>query len=114
MQRRIKDMGRKSRYEYLAENDYDWNMQKTDKKYREYMKNELECLIAFPKYKDTAKAILTISREELEGAAISWYSMVTDLEGQVEDLKEENEKLRKMLNANYKVNQELLKSLEMV
>lgn len=107
-------MGRKSRFEYLAENDYDWNMQKTDKKYREYMKKELELLIAFPEYKDPAEAILTISREELEGVAISYYSQVTNLREQVEALVKENEKLRKMLNANYKVNTELLKALEMI
>ena len=107
-------MGRKSRFEYLAENDYDWNMQKTDKKYRKRMKEALVLLCAYPEYKDPAEAILTISREELEGAAISWYSMVTDLEEQVEDLEKENEKLRKRLNANHKAATELLKALEMV
>lgn len=107
-------MGRKSRFEYLAENDYDWNMQKTDKKYREYMKKELELVDEHPQYKDTAEAILTISREELEGVAISYYSQVTNLREEVEALEKENEKLRKRLNANYKANTELLKALEMV
>ena len=107
-------MGRKSQFEYLAENDYDWNMQKTDKKYREYMKKELELVDEHPQYKDTAEAILTISREELEGAAISYYSQVTNLREEVEALEKENEKLRKRLNANYKANTELLKALEMV
>ena len=107
-------MGRKSQFEYLAENDYDWNMQKTDKKYREYMKKELELVDEHPQYKDTAEAILTISREELEGVAISYYSQVTNLREEVEALKKENEKLRKRLNANYKANTELLKALEMV
>lgn len=103
-----------NRFEYLAENDYDWNMQKTDKKYREYMKKELELVDECPKYKNPAEAILTISREELEGAAISWYSQVTNLSEGVEALEKENEKLRKMLNANYKANTELLKALEMI
>jgi len=107
-------MGRKSQFEYLAENDYDWNMQKTDKKYREYMKKELELVDEHPQYKDTAEAILTISREELEGVAISYYSQVTNLREEVEALEKENEKLRKRLNANYKANTELLKALEMV
>jgi len=107
-------MGRKSQFEYLAENDYDWNMQKTDKKYREYMKKELELVDEHPQYKDTAEAILTISREELEGVAISYYSQVTTLREEVEALEKENEKLRKRLNANYKANTELLKALEMV
>lgn len=107
-------MGRKSRFEYLAENDYDWNMQKTDKKYREYMKKELELVEEWPDYNDPAEAILTISREELEGVAISWYSRVTNLEEQVEALGKENEKLRERLNANHKANTAILKALEMI
>lgn len=107
-------MGIKSRFEYLAEIDFDWNMQKTDKKYREYMKKELELVDEWPEYKDPAEAILIISREELEGVAISCYFKVTNLREQVEALVKENEKLRKMLNANYKANTELLKALEMI
>ena len=100
-------MGRKSRFEYLAENDYDWNMQKTDKKYREYMKKELELVEEWPDYNDPAEAILTISREVLD-------SRVTNLEEQVEALGKENEKLRERLNANHKANTAILKALEMI